>query len=294
MAKEIIQLSLMDIAPPSITGDRKIQNLITAIDPELLNVSQDIREAFIISRINELPEEVLDLLAWQWHVDFYDIAHTIEAKRAMVQKSISWHKKKGTRGAILDALAMLGVEARFTSWQDLQDEGAQPYTFVIDAKLTNDFWERVDWTKPTQTIRRAIEESKAVRSWMSKLYIYMETDAQQDISIGTGTVQATHHDISIVQGTSSNADLNISIGTGTFQTWTHDIKHVQGTHSETDSILNVGANVIQSTHHDIDILQVLSLTFLLARVHFRRGHMMLNTYRLRRLKLILLLLLVQM
>ena len=84
MAKEIIQLSLMDVAPPSITGDTKIQNLITAIDPEILSVSQDIREAFIISRINELPEKVLDLLAWQWHVDFYDIAHTIVAKRAMV------------------------------------------------------------------------------------------------------------------------------------------------------------------------------------------------------------------
>lgn len=258
MAKEIIQLSLMDVAPPSITGDKNIQNLITAIDPEILSVSQDIREAFIISRILELPEEVIDLLAWQWHVDFYDIAHTLEAKRAMVLKSISWHRKKGTRGAILDALAMLGVEARFTSWQDLQDEGAQPYTFVIDAKLTSDFWERVDWTKPTQTIRRAIEESKAARSWMSRLYVYMETQAEQEISIGTATVQGTHHDIGIIQGTSSSDDLNIYIGTGTFQTTRHDIAIVQGTHSATGFDIAVGAGIIQGGHHDIDMVQTTS------------------------------------
>ena len=112
MAKVIERLSLMDISPPSITSDRKAQDIITAIDPELLNVSHEIREAFIISRINELPEEALDLLAWQWHVDFYELAHSLEAKRAMVLKSISWHRKKGTRGAIIEALGMLGVEAK--------------------------------------------------------------------------------------------------------------------------------------------------------------------------------------
>lgn len=255
MAKIIEQLSLLDIAPPSITGDQKVQHLITAIDPELWNVSRDIREAFIISRINELPEEVLDLLAWQWHVDFYDIAHTLEAKRAMVLKSISWHRKKGTRGAILEALDMLGVEAKFTSWQDLQDEGAQPYTFVIDAKLTSDFWERVDWTKPTQTIRKAIEESKATRSWMSRLYVYMESKAHHDILIGTATVQGTHHSIAFVPKTHSEASQLITIGTGTFHTWTHDISHVQATSSESDCDIAVGASVIQGLSHEIDFQQ---------------------------------------
>ena len=255
MAKIIEQLSLMDVAPPSITGDKNVKHLITAIDPELLNVSQDIREAFIISRLNELPEEVLDLLAWQWHVDFYDIAHTLEAKRAMVLKSISWHRKKGTRGAILEALEMLGVEAKFTSWQDLQDEGAQPYTFVIDAKLTRDFWERVDWTKPTQTIRRAIEESKAARSWMSRLYVYMEAQAEHNITIGTSTFLGAHHVLAFVPKTHSEASQLITIGTGTFQTTHHDIAIVQGTQSATGLDIAVGAGIIQSGHHNIDMVQ---------------------------------------
>ena len=255
MAKEIERLSLIDISPPSITGDEKVKHIITAVDPELQSVSHDIREAFIISRINELPENVLDLLAWQWHVDFYELAHNVEAKREMVLKSILWHRKKGTRGAIVEALGMLGVEAKFTAWHELLDEGAQPYTFVIDAKLTGDFWERVDWTKPTQTIRRAIQQSKAARSWMSKLYVYMEAQAQHEISVGATAVQGVHHDIAFVPKTNGAGALAVSIGTGTFQTSHHDIGIIQRTHSEAECDIVVGSGTVQGTHHVVAISQ---------------------------------------
>ncbi|MBQ7577222.1 MAG: phage tail protein I [Synergistaceae bacterium] len=255
MAKLIENLSLMDIAPPSITNDKNVQHIITALDPELLSVSQATREAFIISRINELPESVLDLLAWQWHVDFYELAHSLEAKRAMVLKSISWHRKKGTSGAILQALDILGVEGKFTAWYDLQEEGAQPYTFVIDAKLTSDFWERVDWTKPTQTIRRAIQESKAARSWMSRLFVHMDAESELDIKIGTLTAQGTHHDIAIVQGTQSASDLNIAAGTAIFHNLRHEIAFNQQTKSESDLGVRFGAGVIQGNYHDISAKQ---------------------------------------
>ena len=248
MAKEIERVSLLDISPPSITGDQNVKHLITAIDPELLSVSQDIREAFIISRINELPEEVLDLLAWQWHVDFYELAHSVEAKREMVLKSIAWHRKKGTSRAILDALAMIGVEAKFTSWQH---EGADPYTFAIDAKLTGDFWERVDWTKPTQTIRRAIQESKAARSWMSRLYVYMETQAQHDITIGTAIAQGLHHELPFVPETHSTDAQALTFGTAIGQIQQHDIPIVLGSQDDTGLDIAAGTAIVQGKYHEL-------------------------------------------
>ena len=72
MAKELEIISLRDIIPNSIAHDKNVQAIIKATDPEFQKVSQDTREAFIISRINELHENVIDLLAWQWHVDFYE------------------------------------------------------------------------------------------------------------------------------------------------------------------------------------------------------------------------------
>ena len=55
MAKELEVISLKDVIPGSIAGDKNIQAIIRAADPQLQEVSQNIREAFIISRINELP-----------------------------------------------------------------------------------------------------------------------------------------------------------------------------------------------------------------------------------------------
>lgn len=108
MAKNLEAISLNDIIPASIAEDKNVMAICRTIDPQLQEVSQSIREAFIVSRIDELPENVIDLLAWQWHVDFYEPDLPLETKRELVLESIRWHRKKGTKSAIISALEKLG------------------------------------------------------------------------------------------------------------------------------------------------------------------------------------------
>ena len=115
------------------------------------SVSQDIRETLILSRIDELSKPVVDLLAWQWHVDFYELARTLKMKRAMVKGSIPWHRKKGTRWAILKALEMLGVKGTFIPWWEVP--GAKPYTFAIEAEITLGFWSQLPNVEDVRTVR---------------------------------------------------------------------------------------------------------------------------------------------
>ena len=113
-------------------------------------------------RIDELPEAVIDLLAWQWHVDFYELARTLEMKRKAVKGSIRWHRKKGTVWAIRKALAMLDIESEIVEWWKI--EGAAPYTFGVKAEITSGFWSKhpdaKDATKaiPTQIGRASCRE----------------------------------------------------------------------------------------------------------------------------------------
>lgn len=255
MAKNITELSLMDIAPSSITTDENVQNIIKAIDPEILEISEDISEVFIISRIKTLPEPVLDLLAWQWHVDFYELAKNIDAKRDMVLKSISWHRKKGTRKAIIEALEMLGVEAKFIAWYEEEENKNNPYTFAIEAKLTGDFWERVDWTKPTQTIRRAILESKAARSYMSRLYVYMEGASTQTISVGGVLALGIQHDIQLHYNTYAESNLNFLTGGKITQGVEYTIGLAQNSLSE--AVLRINSGLIKTAGivHEINLHQ---------------------------------------
>ena len=188
MAKTLKELSFLDLAPSSITGDAKVQSIIKAADLELHRVAGNIEKVLILPRLDELPENVLDLLAWQWHVDFYELARSVEAKRDFIRTSILWHRKKGTVWAILKALDMIGVKGTFTPWWELKDDEGnvigKPYTFALDAELTDEYWKRSDWETPTQNIRRIVRESKAKRSWMSNLHAHIDREADSNIHVG--------------------------------------------------------------------------------------------------------------
>ena len=71
-----------------------------------------------------LSEAELELLAWQFHVDFRETAKTTEQLAAMVRQSIPWHRIKGTPASLRAALALFGLEAKIEEggrhWADYQ------------------------------------------------------------------------------------------------------------------------------------------------------------------------------
>lgn len=176
-------LSLNDIAPPNIAADSTVSSLITAIDPQLQQVSTSSIEPLILARIDELPEPVIDLLAWQLHVDFYDLAGTLTMKREAVKGSILWHMHKGTQWAIIEALRMIDISAEFVHWHD---SGGDPYTFKLRAIVGGEYYRTQGREQLVSAIRRAVDESKAARSYMSELetIIYFH----EDIALYTGVI----------------------------------------------------------------------------------------------------------
>lgn len=180
--QDIYSLSLSSIAPSSITQDPHITSIIQSLDPQLQEVSQASLEPLILARIDELPEGVLDLLAWQLHVDFYDLAETLSMKRESVKGSILWHMHKGTQWAILEALREIGIQAEFIHWKD---SGDAPYTFRLKALVTGDYYRTQGRDKLISSIRRAVNESKAARSYLAGLETRMEF--REDIGLYVGT-----------------------------------------------------------------------------------------------------------
>ncbi|MBR1658167.1 MAG: phage tail protein I [Synergistaceae bacterium] len=169
MAKDIELISLNDIIPPSISGDRHIQSIISATDPQLREVSRSIREAFIISRIDELPENVIDLLAWQWHVDSYEPALPITTKRELVRDSVRWHRKKGTKSAIKAALEKLDFVPTIKEWFEI---GTRPHTFEVYGHYKdNDL--NVEFLGPDteEILTRVVEITKPARSKLIQLIV---------------------------------------------------------------------------------------------------------------------------
>lgn len=180
---DLDSLSLNDITPHNIAADPAVSSLITALDPELQQVSTASLEPLIIARIDELPEQVIDLLAWQLHVDFYDLAGTLDMKREAVKGSLLWHMHKGTQWAILEALRMIDIKAEFVHWHD---DDSEPYTFKLKAIVSGDFYRTKGRDKLQASIRRAVEESKAARSYLAGLETHI--NFSEDIALFTGVI----------------------------------------------------------------------------------------------------------
>lgn len=159
---DLYSVLLEDILPDSILGDEKVAFAAKALNGELQAVSSSIFEALILSRIDELSEEAIDLLAWQFHVDFYDPALSLESKRNLVRSSILVHRRKGTPWAVKQVCNDAFGYAEITEWFDY---GGEPYHFSIltEGRLIDDAaWKR---------FFKALDSAKNVRSWLDEITI---------------------------------------------------------------------------------------------------------------------------
>ena len=116
MAKDLTDVEMLDIVTSSIAGDTEVQNTSQALDPYLHETATLAWELPILSRIDDLPEEWLDLLAWQWHADKYDLSLTLTEKRALVKRILLIHRYKGTLYAVKTSLEALEYDCEVNEY----------------------------------------------------------------------------------------------------------------------------------------------------------------------------------
>ena len=189
--KDIHEVKLEDIMPSSLTGDQNVLDTARSLDEEMRLVTGATREALILPRLDELDERIIDMLAWEYHVDFYELADTPEKKRNLVRDTIMWHMKKGTKYAIVKSLENLGIDAEYSNWYEY---GGQPYCFRVKAHVKAEYYERTsDYEALVANIRRAVEDSKAARSWLESLYVDMNFRDKIRHTHGIGELKSGYH-----------------------------------------------------------------------------------------------------
>ena len=173
MVKDIQKVSLLDILPDSILADKKIQATAIALDTELQRVTEAVTQVLHLPRLDVLPEAVVDLLAWQWHVDFYEpISMDLEIKRKLVKESIAWHRIKGTPAAVEKVISTVFGKSSVQEWFEY---GGEPYRFRITASGFN------HTEKNTKDIIRAVEMTKNTRSRLEGITIDIHPDVENDV-----------------------------------------------------------------------------------------------------------------
>jgi len=99
---------------------------------ELEDLSADHDLLALYGRIDELDETMLDILAWDFKIDWWDGDAPLEKKREVFKSHFIVHRTLGSVGAVGTAITSRYEGARMTEWSEY---GGQPYHFKIDVDL---------------------------------------------------------------------------------------------------------------------------------------------------------------
>ena len=78
------------------------------------------------------PESLLPYLAWALSVDVWDPTWPVARQRQVVKSSLDIHRRKGTPGAVEDALKAVNAAAKIVEWFDY---AGAPSHFRVDIEL---------------------------------------------------------------------------------------------------------------------------------------------------------------
>ena len=121
--------------PDVILQDEHLKQLAEVAARVMFNRLPDTRKAAIYCRIDELDEGILDILAEDLKIDWYDYDATLEIKRRTVKDSWYVHRRMGTVAAVEKALSDVWPDSQVEEWFQY---GGDPFHFRVILDATED------------------------------------------------------------------------------------------------------------------------------------------------------------
>ena len=127
--------NLVVTLPPALRTDPSVVALAEALSELLAARPAEIERLRIYPAIDTLEEPLLDILARDFKVDWWDPEYSLEEKRRTLKDSWRVHRLLGTRAAVETAISAIYPHTQILEWFEY---GGQPYCFKVrtDAILT--------------------------------------------------------------------------------------------------------------------------------------------------------------
>ena len=155
----ITKETLIQTLPAPLEQDQHMHELGETAADAIVSMWANIILPAIYTRIDELPEDLLDILAKDFKVDWYDFNCDLDAKRALIKDSIYVHKHLGTAAAVKRALSDVWPASTVEEWFTYS---GSPYHFRVI--LTGNYTPEIE-----AQARRAVNLTKNVRSILDSI-----------------------------------------------------------------------------------------------------------------------------
>ena len=175
--------NLLRALPTVLQGDESMAALAASIASILAGRVEEIGGLCIYSRIDDLPEGLLDILAKDFKVDWWDGDYSLEEKRQTLKDSWRVHRTLGTKAAVVAAISAIYPDTKVLEWWEY---GGQPYHFRL---LIDSTFENVDPEKH-QRVMEKVNYYKPLRSVLDETEYY-DAGASATVFTGAAFVGAT-------------------------------------------------------------------------------------------------------
>lgn len=160
---DIREISILDAASPNLAEDPECAALLNAASAAFRKLADKAEMLILLPNIDRQPSEIVDALAYHYHVDFYDASLPLETRRNLVKNHNEWHRIKGTPEAVERIIQTLFGDGYLVEW--FQRDGMEPYTFEVHTTNAAAAEEKL------QQFVAAINAVKNVRSHMTRIVV---------------------------------------------------------------------------------------------------------------------------
>ena len=161
--------NLVATLPPALRTDPSVVALAEALSELLAARPAEIERLRIYPAIDTLEEPLLDILARDFKVDWWDPEYSLEEKRRTLKDSWRVHRLLGTRAAVETAISAIYPHTQVLEWFEY---GGEPYHFRLDINITND---SIDSEKQRRVLER-MNFYKSLRSHNDGVTYFVEAE----------------------------------------------------------------------------------------------------------------------
>lgn len=161
--------NLVATLPVALQKDPSAVALAEAMAELLARRPEEIDRLRIYPDIDRLDERMLDILAYDFKVDWWDPDYSLEEKRRTLKDSWRVHKILGTKAAVERAISAIYPHTQVLEWWQYDGE---PYHFRLDINITND---SINSDKQRRVLER-LNYYKSLRSHNDGVTYFVEAE----------------------------------------------------------------------------------------------------------------------
>lgn len=165
--------------PMALLEDKRLAAAGLVLAEALALRWRETEEGSFYAHIDRLDEPLLDALAYDFKVDWWDETYTLEEKRRTLKDSWRIHRMLGTKAAVELAIRAIYPETNAVEWFEY---GGKPYHFRLYIDLSDVMG---DETRPWHVMDR-VNFYKSLRSHLDDIQFTIEAKQPAELHVGGG------------------------------------------------------------------------------------------------------------